>query len=304
MAKYSGLWTLTQQSQANGTNLWPRRPGAPTIGTATAGVSSASVTFTAPTDLGVPAATTYTATSNPGNITGTASSSPITVSGLTNGVSYTFTVTATNPSGTGPASAASNSVTPQLSFVWATTAPSNTNMTFSNGNRTAANGGNTSWYQTAFAALPTNSGGKYYWEVTESISNPYANIGVGNSTSNDIFYQDATGPWYVQRSENSQFTISTWTGVTGSVSRYDNTNARYGFAYDIDTRKLWVRQNGGSWIGGGDPTNTSSTPSVTTSGTTYLVGATYNTSDQSFTITSKNSLTDSVPSGYTAIGGT
>jgi hypothetical protein len=85
-------------------------PDRPTIGTATAGVASASVTFTASTTGGVP--TTFTATSSPGSITGTASSSPITVSGLTGETSYTFTVTAGNSTGTSPASAASNSATP------------------------------------------------------------------------------------------------------------------------------------------------------------------------------------------------
>jgi hypothetical protein len=87
-------------------------PDAPTIGTATAGEASASITFTASTTGGVP--TTFTATSNPGSITGTASSSPITVSGLTPNTSYTFTVTATNSTGTSSASSASNSVTPTI----------------------------------------------------------------------------------------------------------------------------------------------------------------------------------------------
>ena len=84
-------------------------PDAPTIGTATAGLLSASVTFTPAATGGTP--TSYTVTSSPGSITGTGSS-PVTVSGLTGGTSYTFTVTATNASGTSPASSASNSITP------------------------------------------------------------------------------------------------------------------------------------------------------------------------------------------------
>ena len=89
-------------------------PGAPTIGTATAGDTQATVTFTAPTSTGgAPIlASGYTVTSNPLGATGTGSGSPITVTGLSNGTSYTFTVTATNSAGTGAASAASNSVIP------------------------------------------------------------------------------------------------------------------------------------------------------------------------------------------------
>lgn len=92
-------------------------PGAPTIGTATAGDASATVTFTAPSWVGKGSGTvTYTATSSPGSITGTTTSgTSINVTGLTNGQAYTFTVTATTSYGvTGPSSAASNSVTPAV----------------------------------------------------------------------------------------------------------------------------------------------------------------------------------------------
>lgn len=89
-------------------------PGAPTIGTATAGDGQASVTFTAPASDGGSAITGYTATSSPGSLTGTCSASPCTVSGLTNDQAYTFSVTATNALGTGAASTPSNSVTPRL----------------------------------------------------------------------------------------------------------------------------------------------------------------------------------------------
>lgn len=88
-------------------------PGAPTAASATAGDTQASVTFSAPIFTGGAAITGYTATSNPGGFTGTSASSPLTVTGLTNGVAYTFTVTATNSVGTGAASAATSSTTPK-----------------------------------------------------------------------------------------------------------------------------------------------------------------------------------------------
>lgn len=91
-------------------------PDAPTIGTATAGDAQATVSFGAPASNGGAAITGYTVTATPGGATGTGAGSPITVTGLTNGVAYTFTVTATNAATptplTGAASAASNSITP------------------------------------------------------------------------------------------------------------------------------------------------------------------------------------------------
>jgi len=88
-------------------------PNAPTIGTATGGDTSASVAFTAPSNVGGSAISAYYAVSNPSQITGTGASSPVSVTGLTNGTPYTFTVWALNTYGPSPYSAASNSVTPQ-----------------------------------------------------------------------------------------------------------------------------------------------------------------------------------------------
>jgi hypothetical protein len=81
-------------------------PDAPTSITAVAGNTQVTVSFTAPVSNGGSAITNYTVTSNTGGITGTGSSSPITLTGLTNGTSYTFTVVATNSVGNSVSSVA------------------------------------------------------------------------------------------------------------------------------------------------------------------------------------------------------
>jgi hypothetical protein len=88
-------------------------PGAPTGVTATAGNASALVSWTAPAANGGSAITAYTVTSSPGSKTCTTTGAlTCTASGLTNGTSYTFTVTASNAIGTGLASTASAPITP------------------------------------------------------------------------------------------------------------------------------------------------------------------------------------------------
>ncbi len=84
-------------------------PSAPTIGAAIGGDTNASVAFT-PGAIGGGTLVNYTA--DCGGISATGGSSPITVTGLTNGVGYTCMVRTTSTAGVSGWSAASNSVTP------------------------------------------------------------------------------------------------------------------------------------------------------------------------------------------------
>ena len=85
-------------------------PDVPTIGTAVEGEEEATVAFT-PAVTGGPASV-FRATSTPGDIESTGKLSPIVVSGLTAGTSYTFKVRAEGQGAVTPYSSSSNSVTP------------------------------------------------------------------------------------------------------------------------------------------------------------------------------------------------
>jgi hypothetical protein len=85
-------------------------PAAPTNVTAAAGDKQATISFAAPSDNGGSAITRYEVTSSPGNVVASGTASPITVTGLSSGDIYTFTVKAFNELGAGAASAPSASI--------------------------------------------------------------------------------------------------------------------------------------------------------------------------------------------------
>lgn len=93
-------------------------PDAPTnIGAMVVGDRSASVSFNAPANDGGTPIIEYKVTSNPGGMTATGSTSPLTVTGLNAGASYTFTVTARNAVGSSVDSAASNVAVPKTAQI-------------------------------------------------------------------------------------------------------------------------------------------------------------------------------------------
>ena len=167
----------------------PAVPGAPTGISAVSGNAQATVSFTAPASTGSAAITGYTVTSNPAGGTdsnaGSTSLSHV-ITGLTNGTSYTFTVTATNSVGTGSASSASSAVTP------VGTPTITTPTSASIGSTTATLGGNV----TATGGASLTAVGVVY-AATSANSNPQlSGTGVTNlagTAATGVFTVNATG---------------------------------------------------------------------------------------------------------------
>jgi hypothetical protein len=184
------------------------QPSAPTIGTATAGDTTASVAFTASSYIGK-GTITYTATSSPGGLTATGASSPLTVSGLTNGTAYTFTVVGnTNYGVASVASAASNSVTPAVSAppvagytVWLDAADAST-ITIGSGSGASA------WTSKTSPA--------YVWSMSTGAKQPQYNT----RTQNGKALLDFNGGFGDKQALTSNSSNGTWKFTTDGDASY------------------------------------------------------------------------------------
>jgi len=216
---------------------------APTIGTASSGGSLAiSIAFTAPSDVGGGAITSYEAvatdTVTAAVFTGTAASSPVTITGLTEGQSYTTTVTAINAYGPSGISAASNSFQAAVALeLWG----------MGNGNYGALGQGNTTSYSspvqvgalTDWATVVSGTAGLAvktdgtFWSWGR---NHVGQLGNGNTT-------DTSSPVQVGA-------LTTWATVGG--------NEGHSAAIKSDgTLWAWGYNNSGQ-LGQGNTTDTSS----------------------------------------------
>ena len=188
-------------------------PGKPTGVTASGGDSRATVAWTAPTADGGAAVTGYTVTSSPDSRTCTTSFLTCDVTGLTNGTSYTFTVTATNAIGAGAASDASSAITPSAT----TTVPG------APASITAAQGaspGSLSVTWTAPAVTGGSSVTAYAVGYATSLSGPWTTVSTslpasGLSTTLSSLAQ-GTG-YFVRVAASNVVGLGAWRTTTNSV---------------------------------------------------------------------------------------
>lgn len=153
----------------------PFAPSAPVTPVATGGDTSASVTWSPPLSSGSSKITSYTVTASPDGVVVSAAASATTAAftGLTNGVAYTFSVTASSAEGTS-AAAVSNTVTPGSPAVSITDNFTGSDGTAING-RTTTTGGKT-WVATGYTIQSNKA-----QDLTATGTNHYSILDAGVS---------------------------------------------------------------------------------------------------------------------------
>ena len=268
-------------------------PNAPTIGTATVtGSTTATVAFTAPVYDGNSPITQYIATSSPGNITATGSSSPINMTGLTTGTSYTFTVKAVNAAGQSVASSSSNSITTYsisgAPTIGSATATSSTTASISF-TAPASNGGTAITSYTAVSS-PGNITGTLSQAGSGTIN--VSGLTPGTTYSFTVYATNSVGNSSSSSSSNSVTPITVPNAPTiGSATATGQTTATVSFSAP--------GFNGGatitSYTAVSSPGGVTGTLSQSGSGTISISGLSASTS-YTFTVYATNSVGNSSPS--------
>jgi hypothetical protein len=220
-------------------------PGAPISVVATAGNTTAYVTWSAPSSNGGSPITGYTVTSSPGGlICTTTDATTCTVTGLTTGTSYTFTVTATNAVGTGPASAPSNAVTT------ATVPGVPTGL--------SASGANGSYTVTLNWNAPSSNGSPitgYAIEYSQSSpSGPWssATANTGSTATSFTLTLPSTASFYWQVAAINAAGQGSWSSidtVTWSVTgSYGYSSPTYGYVSVPTYGNVWVPTYANVWV--------------------------------------------------------
>ncbi|HEY7148810.1 MAG TPA: fibronectin type III domain-containing protein [Gaiellaceae bacterium] len=264
----------------------PTPPGAPSNVLGVAGDRSVALSWTAPTSDGGRPITSYRITPYIGSNaqtpvnTGSASTS-FTVTGLTNGTTYTFTVAATNSIGTGAASAASAAFTPQVGY---------TEMVFANGFESGdltgfdgAPGNGTTTVTTGAARQGTyglrmvNAAGQYSFLVkalasplVDSSSSFWVKLGSGSgmemvaqardgaSAANmwQLYYDWARGGYVFYPFTNTG-SVEIFTGIgSGAVGSWQKVEIQYNASATGGARIYLNGQTQPAWGVGGNYTRT------------------------------------------------
>ncbi len=247
----NGVGTSSASNTASMTVLAPIVPSTPNAPTAATvfniNGSKATVTFTPPSANGS-AITSYTVTSSPGGLTQNVASSPATFTNLTNGVSYTFTVTATNGVGTSNSSSASNAITTEAFPVGKATWTEQTNSGLRNWSDVASSSDGTKLVAIVYGGYiytstdsgstwteRTNPGSRAWTSVTSSADG----VKLAATTEGGYIYTstDSGATWTQRSSSGSRM----WTDMTSSsdgvyLVAITNANTAY---YSADSGVNW-----------------------------------------------------------------